>query len=242
MEEKELIEKLEKIKIPEIELKSHKQWLKMKLIDWKYREKKAFEIFSILKKVGVFSGSLILILGMIFIATNFLVPKNNLLLAQKIALKNPEIKEMIERGAKIEDLKTTDDKAYLLISQTENELPTLTEVNLKERRVLKFEKILPEDFPLTEREKEKAKEIAKIIPEIDERAIIPKFEIREIEVKEIKLAPPLKVKLIKEKGQIKVVPKEKRVLIIYKVGQNKWLKRINITEERVEEIKFLGRE
>lgn len=240
MEEKELIEKLEKTKFPKIELPSHRESLKMALIDWKYfREKKKIK-FPLLKPAGFFLGSLALIFLIIFFVSNLMTPKD--LLAQKIAFKDPEIKGLIERGAKIEDLKMVNEKAYLLISAIKDGFPVLAEINLKEKRVSKFEKILPEKFPLTEREKEKAKEIAKIIPEIEERKILPKFEIREIEVEEIKLVPPLKLKLIERWGEIKLVPEEKRVLIIYKVGQNKWAKRINITKERVEEIKFLGRE
>ena len=248
MEEKNLIEKLEKTKLPEIELKGHKEWLKMKLIDWKYYRKEAvFEFFPFLKRTGAFLGASALILAMIFIVSNFLIPENNLAVAKKIALKDPQIKTMLESGAEIKDVEVVNGKAYLLISpkiETEKKakeflpmtgetqkpkenLPTLTEVNLKEKKVSKIEEVKPENFPLDEEEKEKAQEIAKI----EKEKIIAIESILSLELM-----------LKKEKNQIKLEPKEKKALIIYREGNEKWLKKINLQTQKIEETEFLGTE
>jgi len=246
MKKEDLIEKLEKTKLPEIELKGHREWLKIKLIDWKYYRKEAvFEFLPILKRVGFFSGSLVLILLVFFFSTNFLYPKDKIATAQKIALNDPQVKLLIEEGKEIKDVEVINGKAYLLISpkiETEKQtkeflpmtaevqepkenLPTLTEVNLKEKRVSKIEEIKPENFPLNENEEEKAKEIAKI-----ERERIIKIES----------LPSLELMLKKEKNQIKVEPKEKKALIIYREGNEKWLKKINLQTQEIEETEFLG--
>jgi hypothetical protein len=246
MKEEELIKKLEKIKIPEIELPSHREGLKATLIEWKYFRKKGWEIFPSFKKIGVLAGSLALILAIFFIAKDFFFPKNNLIVAQKIALKNPEIENLIKEGGEIKDAEVLNSKAYFLIGKKEEvqkeaeKLPlkaeetkeikeemNLAEINLKEKKVSKIDKISPQIFPLDDEEKKLAQEIGKVDKE---------------KVLKIESLPTLEIELEKENKELKLKPKEKKALIIYREGNEKWAKRINLTKREIEEIEFLGEE
>jgi hypothetical protein len=238
MKEEELIKKLEKIKIPEIELPSHREGLKAALIEWKYFRKKGWEIFPFFKRIGTLAGSLALILLIFLIAKNFLFPKNNLIVAQKIALKNPEIENLIKEGGEIKDAEVLNSKAYFLIGKKEAEkLPlkaegkkeemNLAEINLKEKKVSKIEKVSPQIFPLSEEEKKLAQEIGRVEKE---------------KILKIESLPTLEIELEKENKELKLKPKEKRALIIYKEGNEKWAKRVNLTKGEIEEIEFLGKE
>ncbi|KPJ57253.1 hypothetical protein AMJ49_01455 [Parcubacteria bacterium DG_74_2] len=252
MEENDLIKKLEKIELPQIELPNHRERLKMVLINWRYFRKKRLEIAFIAKRI-VFAG--IAVLAMVLLVNNFLIPQDNLAKAQKIALKDPQVKALMEEGGEIKDMEIVNSKAYLLINPKKSveelveelslktgeirkveELAALTEINLKEKTVSKIEKIPPQTFPLEELEKEKAKEIAEMSLEI--LNLIPK----EAEIISIENTTSSRFKLIKEGKIIKIAPEEKKALIIYKLGENKWSKKVNLTREKVESVEFLGSE
>lgn len=255
MEKNGLSKKLKKISLPEIEIPSHKKELKRVLLSKYYREKRTWEIFNILKKaVPVGAVAIILI---VLILNNLIFPKYTLAQAKEIALKNPQIKELIDKGAIIKDIKILKSKGYVLIQpsveieteevretaleevkigleEEEESIGALVEVDLEEKRVSRIEELTLQLPPLEEKEKEKAKEIAKNNPEIQK--IVPK----EAEVKGITPLPFSQLRLIKEKNTIKVIPEEKRAQIIYEFNKKQWEGEIDLIGEKVKKVKFLG--
>lgn len=255
MEKNDLIKKLKKISLPEIEIPSHKKELKQVLLSKYYQEKRTWETFNILKK-AVPVGAVVIIL-IVLILNNLIFPKYTLVQAKEIALKNPQIKELIDKGAIVKDIKILKNKGYVLIQpsveieteevretalgevkigleEEEKFIGALAEVDLEEKRVSRIEEFTPQPPPLEEKEKEKAKEIAKNNPEIQK--IVPK----EAEIKEITPLPFFQLRLIKEKNTIKVIPEEKRAQIIYEFNKKQWEGEIDLIEEKVKKVKFLG--
>lgn len=253
MEREDLIKKLEEISLPEIETPSHKRKLKEALLNKYFREKRSWEIFDIFRKfapIGV-----ITIILIILISANLIFPKYSLVKAKEIALKDPQIKEWVEKGAIIKDIEIIKNQAYVLIQPAERieevptkEIPTiveirkeefngaLAEVNMKEKEIAKIEKLTPIVITLTEKEEEKIKEIAEKSPEIQE--VIPK----EAEILQIK-SPSPQFKLIRKGNSVQVLPEtedKKKASIIYKFDKKQWEGKVNLSEEKVEEVKFLG--
>jgi hypothetical protein len=247
----ELVELLEKVKTPEIEILSHKEKLRQILLSQYQREKKTWLFFSVFQKLAFASLSLILIF---FVFNNLIYPNYSLAKAREIALKDPQIKEMIEKGGMIKDLQIIKNQAFVLIQTAKEEIVTapqiaekkalgieeeraekkeerpvaLAEINLKEEKVAKIEKIVPPIIQFTEKEKEK-------IQEISQREIPKEAEIKEV------IPPSSELKLIKKEGKIQVLPEKKEeATIIYQVDKGRWQGKINLKEEKVEEVKFLG--
>jgi hypothetical protein len=260
MEEKNLIEKLEKTSIiPEIEISSHKRKLREILLSKYPREKRNWVIFNIFQKTIPIGIAIILIF---FTINNLIYPSYTLAKAKEIALKDPQVKELIEKGAVIKDVKIVKGRAYVLIQSAESKtkeepaIPkleslgsprveeikkeemqvALAEVDIKEGKVAKIEKIVPPVIPLTEEEKEKIQEITQNDPEIQKN--IPK----EAKIKEVIVSPP-QLKLIKKGDSVQVLPEpkeKKEAVVIYQFEKSRWQGKINLSEEKVEEIEFLG--
>ena len=247
----DLTEKLEKVKTPEIEILSHKEKLRQILLSQYQRERKNWLFFSIFQKLAFTGLGLILIF---FVFNNLIYPNYSLAKAREIALKDPQIKEMIEKGGMIKDLQIIKNQAFVLIQTAKEEIVTapqiaekkalgieeeraekkeerpvaLAEINLKEEKVAKIEKIVPPIIQFTEKEKEK-------IQEISQREIPKEAEIKEV------IPPSSELKLIKKEGKIQVLPEKKEeATIIYQVDKGRWQGKINLKEEKVEEVKFLG--
>jgi len=254
----DLIEKLEKTSLPEIEISSHKRKLRQVLLNQYQKEKKNWLFFSIFQKFAFASLGLILIF---FLFNNLIYPNYSLAKAKEIALKDPQIKEMIEKGGVIKDIEIIRNRAFVLIQPAKGEIAempqiaekkalgieeneekreetpvALAEINMKEEKVEKIEKIVPPVIPFTEGEKEKIQEITQNSPEIQE--VIPE----EAEVLEI-ISPPPQLELIRKGNSVEVLPKpeaEKKASIIYQSGKNQWEGKVNLSEGKVEEVKFLG--
>jgi len=247
----DLIEKLEKIKTPEIEISSHKRKLRQFLLSKYLREKRSWVVFNIFQKTIPVGIALILIF---FAINNLIYPSYNLARAKEIALKDSQIKELIEKGGVIKDVKIIKNRAYVLIQPAKEEIAkmpqiaekealsigkseeikreeapvALAEISIKEKKVAKIEKITPPVISFSEEEKEKIQEIS--------QKQIPK----EAEIKEI-IPPSSELKLIKKGGEIWVLPETKKeAIIIYQIDKSRWQGKINLKEERVEELKFLG--
>jgi hypothetical protein len=253
----DLIKKLEKIKTPEIEISSHKRKLRQVLLNQYQKEKKNWLFFSIFQKFAFASLGLVLIF---FIFNNLIYPGYSLAKAKEIALKDPQIKELIEKGGEIKDVKIIKNRAYVLIQSTKEEIAqapqisekkalgiekteevkreetsvALAEISVKEERVAKIEKIVPPVIPFSQEEKEKIQKISQNSPEIQKQ--IPK----EAKIKEI-IPPSSELKLIKRGGEIQVLPETKKeAIIIYQINKSRWQGKINLKEEKLEELKFLG--
>ena len=244
MEKQDLIKKLEKIKLPEIETSSHKNRLKMILIDWKYgKGKKAGWFFNGFKRVLVPLSTVAVVLIIALIVSNLIAPQYTFAEVKEIAMGNPQIKEWVEKGAEIKDIEIIKNKAYVLISPRELEgVPVetkkeefrgaLAEIEIKKKRVAKIEKIIPKIAPLTREEEERAK---KMIKELE----FPKNATETLEIEKIKRVSP-RLELIKKDNRVEVLQKkEENVWIIYEAKGERKRGRVNLFEEKVEKIEIL---
>jgi len=233
MEEKDLIKKLEKIELPEIEIPSHKEKLKSILESQYLKEKKGWGIFPIREKILIPAGTIAVIILIVSLISNLIFPQYTLAQVEEIALKNPQIKELIEKGAEIKDIKIIKDKGYVLVGPKEAVFQTkqleegaLVEINLRAKKVSRIDKITPQVSPLTEEDKENVKKTIE--------------KLGEPEITEIKAVPSFPQKLIEKDKKIEVLP-EKRASVIYKIGEKQWEGRVNLQKEIMESTKFLGK-
>jgi len=260
MENEDLIKKLEEISLPKIEIKSHKKGLSLVLMKKYSPERKRAELFNIFKKL-IPAGAIAVIL-FFFIFNNLNSPKYNLAKAKEIALQNNEIKDWLQQGSTIKDIKIADGKAYVLIEPPEEkkeqeELAPVSlksegvsqeniaeekfggafvEVNIKEKEVKNIKKLAPIVTSLMEIKKEKVLEIVNKSWEVQEK--VPK----EAEVLNINVPTP-KFRLSKDGGSVSAIPEtetEEKASIIYKSDGHRWEGKINLTKEEVEEVNFLG--
>jgi len=233
MEIEDLIKKLEKIELPEIEIPSHKEKLKSILESQYLKEKRGWEIFPIWKRGLIPAGTIAVIIIIALLISNLIFPQYTLAQVEEIAMKNPQVKELIERGAEIKDIKIIKDRGYVLLSPKEAAFQTkqleegaLVEINLKAKKVSRIDKITPQVSPLTEEDKENVKKTIE--------------KLGEPEITEIKAVPSFPQKLIEKDKKIEVLP-EKRASVIYKIGEKQWEGRVNLQKEIMESTKFLGK-
>jgi len=256
MEEKDLIKKLENIKVPEIEIKGHKKELKVALLNSDYFQKR--DIFQVFKKslaVLVPVLALLLLLGF-----NIIEPKLAEANALRLAMNNPEIKRLMEeKNMVLSEVKISGEKAYVLLKPQEkvesgqekdssikiekakeNEIEdiegAIIEISLEQKEVTKIDPIEWEEVaPLDDNEKEKAKEIAK------ENEILRDFIPKEARLEKIKSSLPSKINLIAEDDKAKVIPQhntEKIAKIHYTLEGKEWVVKVDLVKKKVEEIKY----
>ncbi len=251
MTKEELIKKLENIKIPEIEIPSHKAKLKKVLIDWKYRQKVGW--FPIrFKKILMPIGAATIVILVFITGINLVFPQDALAEAKRIAMKDPQIKNWVDQGATIKDIEVIDNKAYVLITPTVAQTTTdkkdeftgaLAEIELKDKKVSKIEGITPQIIPLSQREREK---ITEIVRESESPASVPgqatTTEEKIIKVESAEPVPTYNLKLIKENNNVKVLPEKttnEKVKIIYKIDGERKEGEVNLEKEEIGETKIL---
>lgn len=266
MEKKDLIKKLEEIKLPEIEIKSHRERLKLALLENYIRETRKEEFFGFLRKAVPAAAFLVISCFLIF--NNLIFPKYNLAKAKEIALQSDEIKSWIDKGATIKDTKVIDGKAYVLIQPAESEQKTTNTEESQNISELKSGAIAPSTAPTAKEEefkgamaeiniKEKkisnieklAPAVADLIKNKKERALeiasksqdIQKIIPKEAEILDINVSTP-RFKLTKKGNSILVQPEaeaEEKASIIYQSDGSRWEGKINLKKEEVEEIRSL---
>jgi hypothetical protein len=260
MKEEELINKLNNASLPQIKLKTHQENLRRKLLNSDYFEKPDF--FEILKKSLVFgipASVVLVILGVVLIQ-----PKLNEAEAIKIAKDNPAIKEIIEqKKMMLGEVKIKNGTAYVLLSPPQNEElefkdeektiqikiqekedesedemeGAVIEIELDKKKVKQINPIKSDDiYPLAEKDLESAKNI------VDKEEIIKDILPKERKIDKIESSLPLKMKLKEENNEIKVVPdsakEDKKANIYYSSNGKKWVVKVNLFKERVEEIRY----
>jgi len=252
MTNEDLIKKLEETSFPEIEISSHKRRLRTTLLNKYFQEKRIWEVFSILKKAIPVAVTLTILAVLIY---NYLIlPEYNLAQAREIVLKDPRIKEWLEEGATIKDVKILEKKAYVLVQPasikettiiSEPQTPkikeeffgALVEVDFKDKKIAKIEKITPEIFPITEKEKEKVTEIFKNSPDIKEA--IPE----ETKIVKIIPTPPPRLSIIKKGDSVEVVPEpngENKVWVIYEQNKKQWESKVDLDNGKIESTNLVG--
>lgn len=273
MGKEDLIKKLEKIELPEIENPNHKRWLKMVLISQMDNQKAKRGIFVWFKKPLIPLGSIAVIILICFIINNLFIPQYTFAEVREITMQNPQIKELINKGAEIKDIKIIENKAYALITPKESvENPSiifngngektagvLAEIELKEKRVAKIEKIASQVSPLTTEEE---KTVERLIQEseLSAKDNKEKFgvgattegktvdgatpilqETKKIKIERIE-SLPVPLELVKTDHTVKVLPVENEDLkakIIYMSGDERKEGIVNITEGKTEQTKVL---
>jgi len=124
MEFKELEKKLESIKVPEIEIQSHKERLKVALLSSGYfKEEKIMNPIAFWTKRLIPAGvALALILAVGF---GVIQPKLQIAKAMEIAKNDPQIQRLMkDYGLEIKQVKVQNDKAYVLLALPEEKLPS----------------------------------------------------------------------------------------------------------------------
>ena len=124
MEFKDLEKKLESIKTPDVEIQSHKERLKMALLNSGYfKEEKIMNPIMFWTKRLVPAGialALILVVGF-----NVIQPKLQIARAMEIAKNDPQIQKLMkDYGVEIKEVKLQDGKAFVLLALPEEELPS----------------------------------------------------------------------------------------------------------------------
>ena len=238
MEKEDLIKKLEKISLPDIEVSFHKEGLREKLLETYSPTKRRGEIFIAFRRFAFASLGLI-ILGAI--SFYLVLPEYTLAKAGKIVLADPQVKSFITEGGVIKEIRVLEGKGYALIGPTrESEFleierdklaGVLVEVDIKREKVARIEKIVPP--LLNEIEKERIREISR--ENIEKAGTIP----QEAKLSEIKSLPS-ELGLIQKGEIIEVAPKEKKASLIYELDKKKWEEKVDLLEEKVEVVDFLG--
>jgi hypothetical protein len=124
MEKKDLIEKLENMVVPEIELQTHKQRLKLSLLIFGEKLKKStIKRTQLWLKRLIISGIGVFIIVAIMIFAYF-EPKYQIAKALEIIKNNIQLQETIkEYNLEIKDIKVKDEKAYVLLTIKEGNIP-----------------------------------------------------------------------------------------------------------------------
>ncbi|MDP2927151.1 MAG: hypothetical protein Q8N65_03400 [bacterium] len=130
MREEDLIKKLERIELPEVELLGHKHKLRLFLMSRYSVEQKRGEVFAFLRPVLAGGFAFAILLAAILNASFFSQP--SLALAKEIALRSPEVRALIEEGGIIQDIQIVQGRARLLL---------IKPVTRSSRGVAKTEKI-----------------------------------------------------------------------------------------------------
>ncbi len=266
MENDDLAKKLERISLPEIELKSHKTKLRLLLMDRYSPERKRGQFWGILNKLIPATALTIILLFVFFGKINFRT--DNLVKAREIALQNTEIKNWVEEGATIKDIQLIDGKAYVLIEpagaeETSETLAAPQEspaVSIKSGKTASENAAREESFKGAVAEvdikEKKIKNIEKLAPTFNdliknkkERALeiakksseVQEVVPKEAEVLDINVQTP-KFRLEKEGDKISAKPDtetDEKASIIYGSDGKRWEGKINLNSQEVEEVKTL---
>jgi len=124
MRKEDLIKKLENIKTPEIEIQSHKEKLKVTLLNSEYfKEERIMNPITFwTKRLASTAITLVLILTLGF---GVIQPKLQITKAMEIAKKDPQIQQLMkDYGLKIKEVKVQSGKAYVLLALPEEKLPS----------------------------------------------------------------------------------------------------------------------
>jgi len=253
MKEEDLIKKLENVSLPEIEVPSRKERLKIALLSRYQREKKGWEIFGLFSKIIPIGAAAALVLILSF---NFAIaPTYNLAEAREIALKDPQVDSLIGKGAVVKDVQIVDGKAYFLIQMPEKRevletesrsslmaspsqeekskkevFAVLAEVDIKSKRVSRIDDVTPQVSPLTKEEENKIKEIGQ--KNLKNQNLIPeRAEVQEIQ----KFLPQLKLR--KTDGSVRVIQEPRKdAFIIYREDGNLWEGKVDLENESLEKV------
>ena len=247
MKEEELIKKLESIKLPQIEIQSHRRRLRMALLNSEYfKEQPKAGVFSqvsstvkrgadVLKGLiswrPVWKPALVSALAIALIVSSALfvpslVSPSAETLAADIAKNSPEVQKLLgDDWVTVRKVQLVDGVGHVVCEASIGTF-ALAHVDLEEKEVVRAEKIkMPE---LTEEEKERAVEIAKADPRVQELldkgakidTVFPIFGV---------------IALTEENGETKVETSVSAAVAVT-LDDEKWIVHVNLDEGKVERI------
>lgn len=240
----DLEKKLENLKTPEIKLFSHKQKLRLFLLE-NYSQK---EVFNPFKRAVPLGFALIVLLALVLRLPA--LQKQDVALAKEIALRDSNFKSLIEQGGIIEEAQVLGPKGYMLVrlgktalfSDAGNAqklaaplsvsgLTFLVEVDFKEKKVSQIKELPQPSLSFSQQEEAAVREISKQSEKIKKEVPL------EAEIKEIK--PVLiQLKLVKKGNSMEVQP-EKEAMIIYQKNGQTWEGRIDPQTASVRRIELV---
>lgn len=246
-----MIQRLNKIERPEIELPAQRQKLRRVLLR-QYDRPPSFGLAW-----PVLPVALALAVFLVWVFQPSVFPRTDVALAKEIALQDARVRSLIDRGAIIKETELADNKGYLLVQLAESRPaaaegsvffsireqgspsslgPTpavfLVEVDFRGKKVSDLKEVPNPLSSFSPAEEE-------VIKAISQQSDVVKKEVPfEAEIKEIQ---PIRsqLKLIKKGSRVEVKP-EKEAVIIYKQDNKEWQGKINLGSSRVEKIEFLG--
>ena len=250
MKNEDLIKELENTELPEIEIQSHRTFLRTALLSSDYFKKTGFfEIFRRYLALTVPALAVLVILGVVVIG-----PKLSEAKALKIARNNPEIKRLIEdKKMVLSGVKLKDGNAYVLLNSPKTESITginiqknnstsedmegaIVKVNLDKKEVSQINSINSEEIaPLKDTERESAKEIA------NSEEVVGRIVPREAIIEKVQSSLPKKIRLIERNNIIEATSETnggQEARVHYKLDGRKWVVKVNLNEKKVEEIEY----
>lgn len=247
MGEKELIKKLENVKLPDIEIQSHRRRLRMALLESRYFEGHPRVAVSSLAKSKMKGGIEMLrrliswrpawkpaLVGTLAIAlivgsalfVPLLVGPSPEVLAAEIAQNSPEVQKLLgDDLIVIKKVQLVDGVGHVVCEASIGTF-ALAEVDLEKKELVKVESIkMPE---LTEEEKDKAIEIAKADPKVQ--------ELLDKGARIDRLFPMFSIfSLAEEDGEV-TVETSVNVSVALVLDNEKWMVHVNLEKGKVERI------
>jgi len=248
--EEELIKKLNKAELPEIEMLSHKSRLRTALLNSDYFKKLGF--FDRIRKSFFFAVPATALL--IILAVTVVGPKITEAKVLQIAKNDPEIKKIMEeQNMTLGDVKVKDNKAYVLLNPKVDETDStiriqktdmetlketeaaIIEVNINKKEVVKIDQINSEDFmSLDDSEKDNARNIA------EDEEIVSDIIPKEAKVEKVSSIPQ-GVHMVEKDDGMGIASdsgNEKKASVQYSLDGKKWVVKVNLDKQRIEEIKY----
>ncbi|MDP3093521.1 MAG: hypothetical protein Q8N16_02045 [bacterium] len=253
MENQDLEKKLERVKVPEIELLGHKQKLRAVLLK-NYAKK---EVFSPFRSVAL-GFAFVVLFALVLRVPTFQRP--DIALAKEIALRDSNFRSLIEQGGIIGETELAGSRGYMLVRlgklAKESEMPEsiplfsdvgsaqklaapqavsgsafLVEVDFRGKKVSQIKELPQPSLSFNQEEEEAVREISEQSQRV--RKEIP----LEAEIKEIR--PVLiQLKLVKKGNKIEVLS-GKEAAVIYKKNGQSWEGRIDLESASVKKIELV---
>ncbi len=235
-----MIKKMENMEMPPIEIRDHKQRLKMALLDSEcFKERTS--IFSFKRIVFPISAVAVTIFFLSVVVIN---PRLMEASAMEIANNDPQIKKMIsENGMFIKEIKVKDGKAFALLVSVERDLKSLSveetgsvaEIDISGSKVEKVNNISLSGIFLSS-EEEKTKTLAVLGNDPQTKDLFSK-----VNKDKVILKPITSLRLDIEDDDDKVLlsfggGEDKIMAALFEIGGSQYFATVNLTQEKIEKV------
>jgi hypothetical protein len=246
MELEELIKKMENMEVPPIEIRAHKQKLRMALLNSECFKGKA-SIFSFKRIMFLTSATAVTI---VVLSVTVINPRLMEASAMEIVRKDPQIQKIIlENKMFIKEIKIKDGHAFALLVPVENDLKSMSaeetgsvaEINIGGSKVEKVNNISLSGVSLSS-EEEKAKTLTILGNDPQTKDFFSK-----VDKDKVILKPVTSLNLDIEDGDDRVSlsfgnMEDKIMAALFEVDGNGYLATVNLTREAVEKVQAENKE